>query len=74
MKKFLNRYKDEVWLAVILFLIFNAMGFFIGVIEGQEEIMKGRTGCSYESFASFFPGRVLACELFRNRFSVEEKK
>ncbi len=64
--------KVKIMLAL---LVWFAFGFITGMMETLSErtdFKNPRTGCVYESYATFLmPGRIAACELFRKRFEYE---
>lgn len=70
MKRWSKETKEVV---VGIFIAWNVVCFFVGFFQTMEaryprDESKSQPGCVYSSIASFSPGHVLACELFRKRF------
>jgi len=63
-----QRYVFKIAFSVVSTLVLLFM-LMIGMIEGDQ------TGkCDYPSIASYFPSRVLGCELTRHRFDIGKVK
>jgi hypothetical protein len=56
-------------LALVLLISSSIIFFIIGVVESDLD-----GNCEYPSIASYFPTRVMACELFKHRFENQQKK
>ena len=63
---------DEVKFGLTLLLaIYFLVGAIIGIVETADARMAGKDGCVYNSVSGVLNlGRVLACELGRDRFDL----
>lgn len=60
--------KEYWWVILLLNLFIQALAMMFVEMHHYSPITRERTECEYKSILSFFPYRVIACELRRHRW------
>jgi hypothetical protein len=56
--------EDTVGLLSLVFLVTSIVAFVYGACEATPPT----NGCEYQSIVAYHPARILACELFKQRW------